>query len=328
MDDAILDEVEELATRMPSEDLARLLEERADAMEPGSPGRAAWLCHAGERWEMVDDFARARRCYEEAVADGGETFLDPRADLANVLLELDETKRADALIADLHREAETGDVGEFLHERVGEILELHGRYEEALHWFDEGLTHVARKDPKAMDLGCLNGRFRVRRVLDLPHDRLDLLCEERRREYGPGMDEQRRLLELQTDTGPLPLTVLYWPKEEFTQVLRRWPGFTETCGTDHAEHRARVEHRLRDLVDHDGPVAVGTASLEEYLSFAEGRGDNAASPSTRGMYGAHLAYLGRVRTWPPGDDAPCWCGSGEAYQDCCGALARPSGGEG
>ena len=47
MDDAILDEVEELATRMPSEDLARLLEERADAMEPGSPGRAAWLCHAG-----------------------------------------------------------------------------------------------------------------------------------------------------------------------------------------------------------------------------------------------------------------------------------------
>ena len=95
MDDEILDEVEELATTMPAEELARLLEDRAHALAPGSPGRAAWLCYAGERWEMVDDFARAKACFEEAVADGGETFLDPRADLANVLLELGETSRAD-----------------------------------------------------------------------------------------------------------------------------------------------------------------------------------------------------------------------------------------
>ena len=44
------------------------------AMAPGSPGRAAWLCYAGERWEMVDDFARARACFEEAVAEKEHPF--------------------------------------------------------------------------------------------------------------------------------------------------------------------------------------------------------------------------------------------------------------
>ncbi len=324
MDDEILDEVEELATRMPSEELARLLEERAHALAPGSPGRAAWLCYAGERWEMVDDFSRARACFEEAVADGGETFLDPRADLANALLELGETARADELVAALQRDAEAGKAGDFLHERVGEILELHGRPDEAMEWFDGGLRHAQTGDPGAIDLGCLNGRFRVRRQLDLPLDRLDLLCEERRGEYGHGMDDERRQLDLPGDTGPLPLTVLFWPAAEFDQVLRRWPGFAETCGTDHVQHRSRVEQRLRDLVDHDGPVAVGTASVDEYLQFAEGRGDNAASPATRGMFGAHLAYLGRVRAWPPEPDEPCWCGSGLEYKRCCRDLGTPT----
>jgi tetratricopeptide (TPR) repeat protein len=325
MDEEILEEVEQLATRMPSEELARLLERRAHGLPQGAPGRAAWLCHAGERWEMVDEFTHAKACYEQAVADGGETYLDPRADLANVLLELGETARADRLIEELDREAQDGRAHDFVHERVGEILELHDRLDEALRWYETGLENARREDPAAVDLGCLNGRFRVRRALDLPLDHYDLVCEERRRGYAAGMVEERHLLDLTVDTGPLPLTVLYWPREEFDVVLRRWPSFAETCGVDHAEHRARVELRLRELVDHDGPVAVGTASVQEFLSFAESRGDNVADPSTRGMYGAHLAYLGRVLPWPPGRDDPCWCGSGVTYATCCGALPAFSG---
>jgi tetratricopeptide (TPR) repeat protein len=321
MDEEILDEVERLATRMPSEELARLLEHRAHGLARGAPGRAAWLCHAGERWEMVDEFSHAKACYEEAVADGGETYLDPRADLANVLLELGETARAERLIEELDRDAREGRAGGFLHERVGEILELHDRLDEALRWYEAGLEQTGRDDPHTLDLGCLNGRFRVRRSLDLPMDHYDLVCEERRRGYAARMAHEQHLLDLPADAGALPLTVLYWPKDEFDLVLRRWPSMVETCGLDHDEHRARVERRLRELVDHDGPVAIGTASADEYLRFAEGRGDNAADPSTRGMYGAHLAYLGRVLAWPPGRDDPCWCGSGLTYAVCCAPLA-------
>ena len=58
--------------------------------------------------------------------------------------------------------------------------------------------------------------------------------------------EDKRQLDLPGDTGPLPLTVLFWPAAEFDQVLRRWPGFAETCGTDHVQHMARMAPQRRN----------------------------------------------------------------------------------
>jgi uncharacterized protein YecA (UPF0149 family) len=81
-----------------------------------------------------------------------------------------------------------------------------------------------------------------------------------------------------------------------------------------------VEQRLRDLVGHDGQVAVGLGSLEDYLQFAQSRGVESPDASTRGMYGAHLAYTGRFVPWPPRRNDRCWCGSGLKYKRCCGAL--------
>ena len=134
---------------------------------------------------------------------------------------------------------------------------------------------------------------------------LDELCEERRREYSSTaedetglLEDEKRLLEVPTGTVSAPLTVLYWPKEEFDLVLDRWPTAAEHCGSDHAAHRARVEQRLRDLVGHDGQVAVGLGSIEDYLHFAQSRGEESLDASTRGMYGAHLAYTGRFVTCP------------------------------
>lgn len=320
----LLDEVEELATQMPNEALARLLEDRAHALAPGAPRRAAWLCHAGERWEMEGDFVRAKVCYEEALQDGGETFLDPRADLANALLELQEPARANELIDEMRRDAKGGAVDEFTHERVGEILEMHGRLEEALRWFDSGLAHAHPDDPEAVDLGCLNGHYRVRRALGLPHDRQDLVCEEHRRDYGADVEDEKRLLNAGEGEGTsAPMTVLYWLENEFARLLDRWPGLRDVYGSDHSEHRLRVEQRLRELAggaDRVGTLAVGLGDFEEYVLFAEGRDETAADSSTRAAYAAHLAYLGRVVPWPPGRDDPCWCGAGHTYQRHCGAL--------
>jgi tetratricopeptide (TPR) repeat protein len=323
--DDLLDEVEELATQMPNEQLARLLEARAHALAPGTPRRAAWLCHAGERWEMEGDFVRAKVCYQEALRDGGETFLDPRADLANAMLELQEPARANELIDELRRDADNGELDELTHERVGEILEMHGRLEEALRWFDEGLALAQRDEPEALDLGCLNGHYRVRRALGLPLDRHDVLCEERRRDYSADVEDEKRLLHAGGSEGQesTPLTVLYWLDTELDRLLDRWPGLADVFGSDHFEHRLRVERRLRELVggaDRAGAVAVGLGDFEEYVLFAGGRGASAAESSTRAAYAAHLAYLGRVVPWPPGRDDPCWCGASHPYEKHCGAL--------
>jgi hypothetical protein len=318
--DEILDEVEALGNQLPGETLALLFEERARGIAPGAPGRAAWLSHAGERWEMEGELERARTCFEQAAQDGGEAYLDPRAAMLNVLLELGETARVDDLLADLRRDLKAGWDGRFVHEMVGEALELHGRLDEAQRWFTSGLTHAERLDPEAVDLGCLNGRWRVRRALDLPHDRYDDLCEERRREYAADIEDEKRLLEAPAGDVAPPLAVLYWPAEELELVLQRWPALAEVYGADHAEHRARVEHRLRELAEREGPVAVGIGSLEDYLRFATGRGDHVEDPSTRGMYGAHLAYTGSYVVWPPRRNDRCWCGSGLKYKKCCGAL--------
>lgn len=320
MYDEILDEAEELARSMSSTELAQLLEERGHALAPGAPGRSSWLCLAGERWEMTGDLARARAAFEEAVQDGGDAYVDPRAELVGVLLDLGDTPAADDLLAALHRDVEAGRAAEFVHALVGETLESHGRLDEALHWFSAGLTYRDREDTDEVDVVCLNGRYRVRRVLGLAPDRYDDLCEKRRRDYAADLEAPEVAPGEAGDGEPALLTVLYWPPAELTLLLDRWPELADGYGSDHAEHRCVVEHHLRELADHPGGVTVSRADFAEYLQFVEGRGDQAAAASTRATYAAHLGHLGRAVAWPPGRDEPCWCGSGQKYSKCCGAL--------
>lgn len=315
----ILDEVEELSARVPGATLARVLEERAHALERDTPGRAAWLAHAGERWELLGDLAQARRCYEEAVADGGGAYLDPRASLANVLFDLGEDARAEEIVDELWRETRAGGGDELLLERVGEVLELHGRLEGALRWFNTALTRVDPDDPEGVDIGCLNGHYRVRRALGLPLDRFDVLCEERRREYAEDFADERRELADAATLETAPIAVVHWPEEQLGLLLRRWPELAEAFGADHAEHRARVERRLRELAEDHGALAVGTGSVEDYLAFTQAHREDPTQPTARGIYGAHLAFHGRTTPWPPARNDRCWCGSGLKYKKCCGA---------
>jgi hypothetical protein len=314
----ILEEVEDLAARLPAPQLARLLEERARDLPPGAPGRAAWLAHAGERWQMAGDLGRAKACLEEAVRDGGKAYLDPRAELLDVLLELDDTGRVDELLAELRRDLATGRTGGPVHPFVGETLELHGHLEEAHRWFSAGLS--SRHEDRDDEIVCLNGRFRVRRQLGLPRDEYDEVCELRRREYAAELGEERETPLGGRDEQSVRLTVLYWPRAEFEALLERWPALAVDYGSEHVEHRAAVERRLRELRAQRSHVVVGVGSVTEYLGFAEGHEDNASSASTRAAYAAHLGYLGEITPWPPEPDDRCWCGSGSTYATCCGAF--------
>lgn len=314
--EAISDEVEELHARMPDAALARHLEQRGDTDAPGTFGRAAWLSHAGEYWELAHQPARARSCYERAAQDGGPTWIDPRAQLLGVLFELGEEPRIQALLDDLRRDVRAGRARGPVHEFVGEALELNGRLDEALRWYQAGLARAEEDDD-----GCLNGRYRVRRALGLPHDRYDTVCEERRRDALADLEaEVDELSGVPAGRRSATLTLLYWPDAQLELLLARWPAMGEDYGADGIAHRTTVERHLRELAAEGAVVTVGTGSVEEYVAFAERTDRDPADSATRAGYAAHLGFLGSTVPWPPGRNDPCWCASGRKYKKCCGAL--------
>ncbi|HEX6248172.1 MAG TPA: SEC-C domain-containing protein [Nocardioidaceae bacterium] len=317
--DEILDEVED-SHGEPHPDQAKRFEENARALPPGTVGRAAWFCHAGEAWELAGDLTRARKLYEEAVADGGVAMIDPRAELFDVLLTLGETERAEALLAEMGQDLSDGRVTENVHATVGEALETHDRLDEALHWYDAGLARSGRESPGDPDILCLNGHYRVRRALGLPYDGHDDHAERRRSEYAEDLADDEEIVAATGGRQAVLMTVLYWPPDEFERVLGRFPSLAEHCGHRHEEHRARVEQHLRELAVGRSDLAVSLGSAENFLAYAEERGDHAADPSTRASYAAHLGRLGRVVAWPPRRNDPCWCGSGRKYKKCCGSF--------
>ena len=318
--EAIADEVEEMWGRFPPARLALDLEQRADDLAPGTPGRAAWLVHAGEHWEMAKDFDRARSCYERAMMDGGSAWIDPRASLISLLLDQGDAARADELLGALRQDiAANGAMGP-VHDWVGEALEECGRLREALRWYGAGLTYLEREDPDRVPIGCLNGRYRVRRALELPRDRYDEICEAERAESKRRYDEE---LDDMSGTArrSAALAVLFWPADQFDRLLARWPQFAEDYGADHESHRVRVERHLHELSREHAQVSIGSADLDDYLRFASRHLEDPAAHPARAAYAAELGRTGRTIPWPPGRNDQCWCGSGRKYKKCCGSSA-------
>ncbi|MCH0562582.1 MULTISPECIES: SEC-C domain-containing protein [unclassified Streptomyces] len=197
------------------------------------------------------------------------------------------------------------------------------------------------------------GRHRVRRLLGAPHDDWDDLADDvhLRRQAGlsgevrpldeahdpirlrrirngdsePLSAEIKELVAAREDdraarTGILKTCVLYWPPEEFTKLLRSWPGAAEGYGDDHAGHLRQVERTLRELSDQGGVrLAVGRATLSGLEAHARAGGGSPGTSATRSAYAAELARGGEVADWPPPRNGPCWCGSERKYKKCCGS---------
>lgn len=170
--DDILDDIDdiELSGR---EDRADVLRERADRHPVGSEARCAYLTILGEHLQMQERYAEARAAFEEVLDSGHRTYHHPLVSLLDLALETGRTDEADALLARLLELSRRGDLDAGDHEMIGESLELHGRPEAAHRWFTIPLRDVDPDDLDALDIGCVHGRFRVRRVLDLPPDPYD-----------------------------------------------------------------------------------------------------------------------------------------------------------
>lgn len=179
MDD---DEVFDLLDGIDSErrsDKAEAFEALAKSMPVGEHGRASFLVAAGEHRQLREEYDEARRLFELALADGGESEADPLAFLLSLALDTGDEPAVESLarqLRDLVR-ADRATPATCLH--VGEAFEEHDRLREAMRWFTIPLMWGDLDDVHSLDELCLYGRWRVRRRLELPQDRLDLLIAPR-----------------------------------------------------------------------------------------------------------------------------------------------------
>ncbi|MCU4186737.1 SEC-C domain-containing protein [Acidiferrimicrobium sp. IK] len=116
------------------------------------------------------------------------------------------------------------------------------------------------------------------------------------------------------------MSLAWFPRGEWEKATAVWPDLLEGMPADHAEYSRRIEARLkrlaRSLPGH--PVRVGSMTVDGLTAFSADDGADPGSGQARSSYAAELARRGEAKQWPPGRNAPCWCGSGRKYKACCG----------
>lgn len=135
--------------------------------------RAAVLVEAGETFGYAGDHAEAYRLFDAARADGGETYVDPRALMVQALYE-GGRKDAALELADALRKEGPRDVNSFL--VIGGFLEVADELTAAQRWFSMGIRAMDSGNVRGSESqyeSMLMGRARVRGALGLARDTLD-----------------------------------------------------------------------------------------------------------------------------------------------------------
>jgi hypothetical protein len=175
-DDEVLDILTEIDNSR-SADKAEQFEAMAESLAPGENGRASFLSAAGDHWQMQDQPDRARVCFEAALADGGESAVNPLVSLLDLALAHDDDERSAALTEQLRDMVRRDELDALGCHQVGETYEIHGQLKVAARWFTFPLSWVDPEDEELLDDLCLFGRVRVREQLGLPSDRYDLVAK-------------------------------------------------------------------------------------------------------------------------------------------------------
>ncbi|NKZ06864.1 tetratricopeptide repeat protein [Actinomadura latina] len=132
---------------------ARRLSELAESVS-GGVSRANVLLRAGEQWQHAGDHGRAAELYRRALEDGGETYGDPRAYLADALFELGHADEARTLLdqirADSPRDPE-------VYRAVAEVLYAQGDATGAHEWATSGADVVLALRDRAVGTGMGGG---------------------------------------------------------------------------------------------------------------------------------------------------------------------------
>lgn len=161
----------DLARKTPAAD-------KTAATEPGgAPGitRAEAHLRAGDQWLMADDPERAADEFNRALADGGQTFADPRVPLARAYFALGKDAEAGSLIAALRagQHEVTPRTCDLLAELLADQADLNG----ALEWATKGVELYLRRGEDGELRLLLRLRYRIRNDLGLDEDDYDRMLD-------------------------------------------------------------------------------------------------------------------------------------------------------
>ncbi|MDQ3887560.1 MAG: SEC-C domain-containing protein [Actinomycetota bacterium] len=286
------------------------------------------LILAAEFTERAGDLPGARvlasRAVEANRVHGDPDWCYPRAFNARLLLRLG---RNDEGIAELTA------LRPLLSERIDAAscicgaLEEVGQAELAEKWVTAALLtalqHPEEPDrrrqepeyspPKATAFTLAQYRHRLRRELDLPHDDYDDLADRLQDAFTGALADL-----VDEEQGAEGIAVLFWPRPEFDNLLRRWPALAEVYNQTWDEHRTTLQRGLVQLSESGHTrLAVLAGSADELAHYADRSGADPTDPRVRQEYADQLTERPRMTTWPPGRNEHCWCGSGMKYKKCC-----------
>ncbi|WP_223830437.1 SEC-C domain-containing protein [Nocardiopsis quinghaiensis] len=222
---------------------------------------------------------------------------------------------------------------------LGEDLQKLERWDEALHCHNVAARRLLAEPPEELadesdlSLAPLVSRLLARMKLGLPldaHDDVAMAVARRQVEGalefsgeeggdGPGEDGP------EGNGSDREVEALY-SREAFDEARSRelLTGETAEHGAD-AYYRA-AERTLRERArEHPGTRwSVVLHGVEEIVEFTERLGLGPADGETA-LDWAELELTPddpRLRSWPPGRNEACWCGSGRKYKKCCGSPSN------
>src|SRR3569833_1319016 len=125
---------------------ARRFVELAETVS-GGVSRASLLLRAGEQWQHAGDHAKAVETYRAALADGGDTYGDPRIYLAGALFEVGDRDAASRLLAQVRADAPRAPE---VFRAVAELLYEQGELAGARDWVSVGVVLVWSGDQERL----------------------------------------------------------------------------------------------------------------------------------------------------------------------------------
>jgi tetratricopeptide (TPR) repeat protein len=122
--------------------------------------------------------------------------------------------------------------------------------------------------------------------------------------------------------GAMVLSVAWFPRGEWEKATNKWPDLLDELPAEHLEYSHRIEARIKRIVRAaaGNPMHVSPMTVDGLVAYCTEHGEAPATPEARSSYAAEISRRGEAVPWPPGRNAPCWCGSGRKYKTCCGPI--------
>ncbi|HWE91292.1 MAG TPA: SEC-C metal-binding domain-containing protein [Pseudonocardiaceae bacterium] len=277
--------------------------------------RGEILVEAAGQWQLAGDHDRAIELLTEAIALRGEDGGNARVTMAESLFDLDRDDDARAQFDALRRDRPPSPMPYHL---AAELLEERGDYQDSLTWFNMAVSRLSDEDlatpddsmPFSYGNQILVGRRRVRQELDIPPDELDESVVSPP-DFADDLDDEPR------PAPPGELRVLFWPRAEVPRAHHAWPQLVEHIDADAIMREREADNREVSAAG-VARITLVPLTVAELTEFATRTGGDPTDSDTRMACMNEIAAIGATISWPPGRNAPCWCGSAVKYKKCCG----------